>query len=215
MKDSEEDMTLSEVIENLGKLEKLADASLKDLKKVMPDPFVEKEIETEVLDGLHYEVTNASIVSGKITSGTHVGQLNYKISISLTTTDEILLPHTVESLWTKYKGRDVRYCAYVYICYKFVDSKGDIIDQGQMLVAGDNRFKNVGTRYSPKRERIDPINLPTGEQVDIEVDYRFGDFNERDIAMNIKKADLDKIVFITEEEFNNNQEILYQRNAAR
>lgn len=197
------------------KYSKQVEAFSKEIKEAMPDPFVEMDVEAEVSDGLPYKITKAAIVKGYVSSGNDIGKLNYKISMSVCTTDEMLLPHTVDNLWLKYKGKSAKGCAYGNICYKFVDSKGDVIDQGKGFAVGDYRYRTVGTRFNSKKERIDPINLPAGEQIDIEVDYYFGDFSEKELAKNIKKADLDKVVFITEEEFDKNQEILNQQKAAK
>ncbi|MFI3286801.1 MAG: hypothetical protein R3Y08_09150 [Rikenellaceae bacterium] len=186
-----------------------------EIEAAMPNPFVETAIETEVTAGLPYEITKAAIVSGHVSSGNDIGALRYMISMLVTTTSDMLLPHTVDNMWLQYDGRSARNRAYANVCYKFVDSKGDIIDQDKGYAIGGNRYERVGTRFNSKQVKIESINLPKGEQIEINVKYDFGDFSERELANNIKKADLDKIVFITDEEFDANQQILNDRNAAQ
>ncbi len=208
-KNLEKFLKTSEQIKTAAQYQKHQDqieAFSKEIKEAMPKPFVETEIETEVSDGLLYKVTKAAIVEGYVSEGNDIGKLNYKIAMSISTTDEMLLPLTVDNLWLKNKGKSAKDCAYENIYYKFIDSKGDVIDQGKMYAIGDYRYKTVGTRFNSKKERIDPIYLPAGEQIDIKVEYYFGDFSEKELAKNIKKSDLDKIVFITKAEFDKNQE---------
>lgn len=193
------------------KINKQIKAFSSEIKEAMPDPFVETDIETEVSADLPYEVTKATIVSGYVSSGNYIGALRYKIEMSVSTTDEMLLPKTVNDLWLKHNGQSARGRAYENIFFKFVDNKGEIIDQDKRYAIGDNRYKREGTRFNSRKVEIETINLPAGEQIDMVIEYDFGDFTEKELAKNIKKAGLDKIVFITEEEFDKNQEILNQQ----